>query len=84
MYAKECLTKLATMVSDMDNIKLIRETILDMLIKNPISGSFDYPKTKWSMRPVFEKMLDDKNYSILTMLEEKFCEIKGIDLNLNS
>lgn len=53
MYAKECLTKLAALVSDIDNIKLIRETILDMLIKNPISGSFDYPKPKWSMRPIF-------------------------------
>ena len=70
MYAKQCLTKLATLVSDLDNIKLIRETILDMLIKNPISGCFDYPKPKWSMRGIFEKMLVDKNYAVIDILEK--------------
>lgn len=57
IYAKECLTKLASKVKEVDNIKLIRETILDMFIKNPISGCFSFPKPVWSMRPVFEKML---------------------------
>jgi len=52
------LTKLATLVSEVDNIKLIRETILDMFIKNPISGCFAFPKPEWSMRGVFEKMLE--------------------------
>ncbi len=57
IYAKECLTKLASNVSEVDNIKLIKETILDLFIKNPISGSFNFPKPVWSMRPIFEKML---------------------------
>ena len=49
IYAKECLTKLASNVSEVDNIKLIKETILDLFIKNPISGSFNFPKPVWSM-----------------------------------
>lgn len=53
IYAKECLTKLASSVSDVDNIKLIKETILDLFIKNPISGCFNFPKPVWSMRPIF-------------------------------
>jgi hypothetical protein len=65
IYAKECLTKLASMVSEMDNIKLIRETILDMFIKNPISGCFSFPKPEWSMRGVFEKMLEEGNLTLL-------------------
>lgn len=84
VHAKQCLTKLASSVSEVDNIKLIKETILDLFINNPISGCFDFPKPTWSMRPIFEKMLADKNFAILDILEKQFVSIKGIDLNLNS
>lgn len=84
IYSKQCLTKLATTVSEVDNLKLLKETILDLFINNPISGCFDFPKPEWSMRPVFEKMLEEKNYTILDILETKFTCIRGIDLNLNS
>ena len=57
IYAKECLTKLAGSVAEVDNIKLIKETILDMFVKNPISGCFSFPKPTWSMRSIFQKML---------------------------
>jgi hypothetical protein len=57
IYAKQSLTKLALTVSEVDNLKLLKETILDLFIKNPISGCFDFPKPVWSMRPVFERML---------------------------
>ena len=68
IYAKECLTKLASSVSDGDNIKLIKETILDLFIKNPISGCFNFPKPVWSMRPIFEKMLEEGNFAIIDTL----------------
>jgi hypothetical protein len=68
IHAKQCLTKLALTVSEVDNLKLIKETILDLFIKNPISGCFDFPKPTWSMRPIFEKMLEEKNYTVLEIL----------------
>jgi len=82
--AKQCLTKFASTVSELDNIKLIKSTILDLFIKNPISGCFNPSKQAWSMRSVFEKMLEEKNYSILDILDKHFCTIRGIDINLNS
>lgn len=39
IYSKECLTKMVS-VSQIDSLKLIKETILDLFIKNPINGPF--------------------------------------------
>ena len=68
IHAKNCLTKLARKVAKVDNLKLIRETILDLFIKNPISGFFDFPKPVWSMRPIFEQLLAEGNHTVFDLL----------------
>ncbi len=42
-YSKLCLTQL-TSVSDLDQTKLIKETIADLFIHDPISGWLSKPQ----------------------------------------
>lgn len=67
IYSKKCLTKLAT-VSAVDRVKLIKETIVDMFIRNPISGCFDFPKPNWSMLLIFKKMIVEHDMSVIKMI----------------
>jgi hypothetical protein len=84
IHAKQCLTKLAPSVSAQDSLKLLRETILDLFIDNPISGVFDYPRPAWPMRGVFERMVEEGELALVELLEKQFCTIRGLDLNLTS
>ena len=55
-YSKLCLTQL-TSVSNLDETKLIKQTITDMFINNPISGWLQQSNNQWSMRHALKKML---------------------------
>ncbi len=55
-YSKLCLTQL-TAVSNLDQTKLIRETIADLFIHDPISGWL-HTKQEWSMKHALKSMLD--------------------------
>lgn len=57
IHAKHCLTRLSPSVSAQDTLKLLRETILDLFVDNPISGPFRLPRPAWPMRATFSRML---------------------------
>jgi hypothetical protein len=65
IHAKQCLTKMAPSVSAQDSLKLLRETILDLFIDNPIAGVFEYPHPIWPMRSVFEHMLEEGDMALV-------------------
>ena len=68
IHAKNCLTKLARKVPKVDNFKLIRETKLDLFIKNPISGLFYLPTPLCTMRTIFEQILYEGNHADIDLL----------------
>lgn len=84
IHAKQCLTKLAPSVSAQDSLKLLRETILDLFVDNPISGVFDFPRPAWPMRGVFERLLEEGQVPLIELLEKQFCTIRGLDINMTS
>ena len=66
-YSKLCLTQL-TSVSDLDQTKLIKETIADLFIHNPISGWLSKPQHEWSMRNSLKMMIDKGDMQIVDFL----------------
>ena len=64
VYSKQCLTQL-TSVSHLDESKLIKETIADMFIHDPISGWLKKTKNEWSMKANLKKMLYNNNLEII-------------------
>lgn len=68
-YSKLCLTQLTT-VSDLDQSKLIKETIADLFIHNPISGWLSPPTNQWSMRHSLKSMMDNNELQIIDYLEK--------------
>jgi hypothetical protein len=56
---------MAPSVSAQDSLKLLRETILDLFIDNPIAGVFEYPHPIWPMRGVFEHMLEEGDMALV-------------------
>lgn len=73
-YSKLCLTQL-TSVSDLDQTKLIKETIADLFIHDPISGWLSKPQHEWSMRPSLKAMISKGDLQIIDFLEKDFCPV---------
>jgi len=80
-YSKLCLTQL-TSVSDLDQNKLIKETIGDLFINDPISGWLSKPTTEWSMRHALKSMMDKNELQIIDHLEKEFCHIQAYETDL--
>lgn len=82
-YSKLCLTQL-TSVSNLDQEKLIKETITDLFIHDPISGWLSTPSQEWSMRHVLKSMMENNNLEIICHLEKEFCSIQSFETDLFS
>ena len=82
-YSKLCLTQLVS-VAELKPDELIRETITDMFMDNPISGWLASYKYKWSMRDTLKKLLKENNLDLIADLEKRFYPIKSYDVNLLS
>jgi hypothetical protein len=75
-YSKLCLTQL-TSVSDLDQTKLIKETIADLFLHEPIAGWLSKPTQEWSMRHALKSMIDKNDLQIVDYLEKEFCPIQS-------
>ncbi len=79
-YSKLCLTQL-TSVSNLDQTKLIKETIADLFIHDPISGWL-HTNQEWSMRHALKSMMDKNDLQVIDYLEKEFCPIQSFETDL--
>ena len=80
-YSKLCLTQL-TSVTELDQSKLIKETIADLFIHDPISGWLSKPANQWSMRHSLKTMMENNELQIIDHLEKEFCHIQSFETDL--
>lgn len=80
-YSKLCLTQL-TSVSELDEIKLVKETIAAMFIHDPVAGWLGSTGENWLMRHALKRMMDNNEMGIVEYLENEFCPVHSFEADL--
>lgn len=81
-YSKLCLTQLTSVSTNLDEVKLIKETIVDMFVEDPIGGWLRQRKQEWSMRGTLRKLMNNRQLEIVEYLEKEFCPIFSYQADL--